>query len=69
MAKLLKVAAICFMLVFASLADAQDFDLSIDLRAVSSDAPQSRLTGGLGTTRLGERQGRATGFGAPGIPW
>ncbi len=54
MAKLLKVAAICFMLVFTSLADARDFDLSIDLRAVSSDAPQSRLTGGLGTTRFGE---------------
>ena len=36
----------------ASWAAAQDIDASIDLRAVDSDATQSRLTGGLGTTRF-----------------
>ena len=39
---------------------ADEFDLSVDLRALSTDATQSRLTGGLGKLRFdGTRTGCA----------
>lgn len=54
MARLLRLALGCVWLVGASQVQGHDVDLSIDLRAVSSDASQSRLTGGLGATRFAE---------------
>ncbi len=41
---------------FATVAVADEFDLSVDLRAVATDATQSRLTGGLGKLRFDDTQ-------------
>ncbi len=54
MARLLKIFALCCAQTVFQQAIGHDLDLSIDLRAVSSNATQSRLTGGLGTTRYAE---------------
>ena len=45
-------AATALLLAQRAGASAGEFDLSVDLRAVASDATQSRLTGGLGKLRF-----------------
>jgi hypothetical protein len=54
MERLLALTVGCLCWAFATQAAGHDFDLSIDLRAISSDATQSRLTGGLGATRFAD---------------
>jgi hypothetical protein len=49
-------AATALLLAQRAGASAGEFDLSVDLRAVASDATQSRLTGGLGKLRFDSDQ-------------
>jgi hypothetical protein len=56
MARLLIPSCIAIALALARVAGAGEFDLSVDLRAVASDATQSRLTGGLGKLRYDDTQ-------------
>src|SRR3954469_24911823 len=56
MARLLIPTGIALLLATARTAGAGDFDLSVDLRAVATDATQSRLTGGLGKLRFDDTQ-------------
>jgi hypothetical protein len=56
MGRLLIPACAAAALLLAQLANAEDLELSVDLRAVASDATQSRLTGGLGKLRFDSDQ-------------
>jgi hypothetical protein len=56
MGRLLIPACAATALLLARAAGADEFDLSVDLRAVSTDATQSRLTGGLGKLRFDSDQ-------------
>ena len=56
MGRLLIAAGCSVAALLAQPAGASDFDLSVDLRAVSSDASTTRLTGGLGKLRYDEQQ-------------
>jgi hypothetical protein len=51
MGRLLIPSCVAAALALTQIASADEFDLSVDLRAVSTDATQSRLTGGLGKLR------------------
>ena len=55
MGRLLTLAGALAALLLAPAAGADEFDLSFDLRAVSTDATQTRLTGGLGKLRYDEQ--------------
>ena len=55
MGRLLIPACAAATLLLAQLARADEFDLSVDLRAVSTDATATRLTGGLGKLRYDEQ--------------
>jgi hypothetical protein len=56
MARLLIPSCAAAALVLARVAGAGEFDLGVDLRAVASDATQSRLSGGLGKLRYDDTQ-------------
>jgi hypothetical protein len=55
MGRLLTLAGALAALLLAPVAGADEFDLSVDVRAVSTDATQTRLTGGLGKLRYDEQ--------------
>ena len=55
MGRLLIAAGVGAATLLAQLASASDFDMSVDLRAVSSDATTSRLMGGLGKLRYDDQ--------------
>ena len=55
MGRLLIPACAAATLLLAQLARADEFDLSVELRAVSTDATATRLTGGLGKLRYDEQ--------------
>jgi hypothetical protein len=56
MGRLLVCSCVTAALALTQIAAADEFDASIDVRAVSSDATQSRLTGGLGQLRFDDTQ-------------
>jgi hypothetical protein len=56
MGRLLIPGCAAAALLLTQVAGADDLDLSVDLRAVASDATQSRLTGGLGKLRFDSDQ-------------
>lgn len=63
MGRLLIPSCVVAALALTQLAAADEFDLSVDLRAVSTDATQSRLTGGLGKLRYdGTQDGLRFGY-------
>ena len=63
MGRLLVAACAGAALLSPALAGAYEFDLGVDLRAISTDATQSRLTGGLGKLRFdGDQDGVRLGY-------
>ncbi len=56
MARLLIPSCLALALALTRVAGAEEFNLGVDLRAVSTDATQSRLTGGLGALRYDDTQ-------------
>ena len=63
MGRLLVAISIAAALLLPRAAGAYEFDLSVDMRAVSSDATTTRLSGGLGKLRYdGEHDGARLGY-------
>ncbi|HEV7431693.1 MAG TPA: hypothetical protein VGN77_01520 [Steroidobacteraceae bacterium] len=56
MGRLLIPRCLVAALALAQVCSADEFDLGVDLRAVTTDATQSRLTGGLGKLRFDDTQ-------------
>ncbi len=52
MGRLLSPCCAVAALMLSQISVADEFDLGVDLRAVTTDATQSRLTGGLGQIAL-----------------
>ena len=68
MGRLLAIVCLGGALLLARSAAAYEFDLSVDLRAVSSSATQSRLTGGFGKLRYdGAQDGLRLGYLRAGV--